>query len=116
MVARVQGGRGSAVERAGRALRHVIPYMHMTESDVVMARGRDLLGAYWGRPLHVAIFHEESVRQRDIPPVRLWGRNSGQGTVVGRMLHHGTAPDPRSELGQLNQAPLRLENQMQIFG
>src|SRR5215472_17092479 len=116
MVARVQGGRGSAVKRAGRPLRYVIPYMHVPERDVVVARGRDLFGGNRRRPLHVAIFHEESVCQRDIPPVWLWGRNSGQGTVVGRMLHHRTAPDPSSELGQLNQAPLRLENQMQIFG
>src|SRR5262249_57174596 len=94
MIAGVQRGRGSAVEGTGRALRYVTPHVHVAERDVVVARGRDLFGGNRGRALHVAIFHEESVRQCDIPLARLRRRNSGQRTVVGRMLHHRAAPDP----------------------
>ena len=115
-IAGIERGRRSAVEGAGRALRHVAEHMYVPKRDIVVSAGADFSGRDRRGALELAFLHEVTVRQRDVPlaVARRW--HPGKRPVVRRMLHQCASPDSRRKVGKVKQLALGIQNKVKVAG
>ena len=87
----------------------------MAERDVVPARVADLVGEDRRRPVgRLPLRIEEAVAHGDAPPPLVAGGDVGERAPPGLVLLHRAAPHDHVELGQLDQLPVALPDDVDV--